>query len=142
MTKLLGEQWSVRIDTSVPGPDEGGEVMSVAAVASGPDEVKVHVTHDRGVDVVLLSFGDEPPVPFEDFAVAKGRIDIGDLLELGRKALKEPPGATAFSLETTLQLICTWSGELARDLNPENQSMSQKLNEISKEFEFFMRLDN
>ena len=138
----LGKRWSVTIDGVMPDSDEGGEIMSVAAMASSPDDVKVHVTHDRGVDVVFLSLRDEPPVPFEDLAVAKGKIDIGDLMELGRKALEEPPGETAFSLETTLQLICVWDGELAGDLNPENHTMAQKLKQISKEFELFMRLDS
>ena len=114
--------------------------MAVAAVASRSDKVRVHVTHDRGADVVLLSFGDGPRVPFEDLAVAKGEIDTCDLASLGIQALANPPGNLAFDLETTLRLICEWKDELAGDLDPANRSMGRKLKEIGDEFETALTL--
>ncbi len=140
LIKRLGQEWTVRIIAQLPDPGENEKVMSVAAVASRSDKVKVHVTHDRRTDVVLLSFGDGPQVPFEDFAVAKGEVELGDLANLAYEALKEPPGKTAFTLEATLRLISKWNGELARDLKPENHTMGHKLKEISKEFKTIMKM--
>lgn len=140
LSERLGEEWTVRIVAQRSDQEEGGTVFSVAAVASRSDEVRLHITHDRGSDVVFLSFSDEPEVPFEDLAVAKGEIATGDLIDLAIQALQKPPGKTAFTLETTLRLICEWSGDLARDLSPENRSMARQLKEISKEFGTGIRL--
>ena len=71
-------------------------------------------------------------MPFEDFAVAKGEIELGDLVNLAFKALKEPPGKTAFTLEATLNLIGKWNDGLAHDLKPENHVMAHKLKEIGR----------
>ena len=79
-------------------------------------------------------------MPFEDFAVAKGEIELGDLVNLAFKALKEPPGKTAFTLEATLNLISKWNDGLAHDLKPENHVMAHKLKEIGKEFETIMKM--
>ena len=114
--------------------------MSVAAVASRSDGVRLHVAHDRGTHSVLLSFGGGPRVPFEDVAVAKGEIETGDLIELGIEALQNPPGRSAFDLESTLRLAREWDGELAHDLSPENLSMAAKLEDIGKEFATAMTL--
>ena len=105
--------------------------MSVAAVASRSDGVSLHVAHDRGTHSALLSFGDGPRVPLEDVAVAKGEIETGDLIELGIRALKEPPGRSAFDLESTLR---SWGGDLAHDLSPQNLSMAARLKDIGEEF--------
>ena len=140
LIERLGEGWKVEIVARTPDRDKGGEVRSVAAVASRSDNVRLHVTHDRGADVVLLAFEDGPQVPFEDLAVAKGEIETGDLVNLGIAALANPPGNPAFDLETTLRLICEWKDELAGDLDPANRSMGRKLKEISKEFETALTL--
>lgn len=136
----LGEGWKVEIVARRPDRDEGGAVVSVAVVASRSDNVRLHVTHDRGADVFLLSFDDGPLVPFEDLAVAKGEIETGDLIKLGVDALKDPPGNPAFDLETTLRLIRQWDGDLAGDLAPENRSMAGKLKDIGKQFETALTL--
>ena len=139
LARRLGKKWNVKIVAQRRVEDDS-KIVSVAAVAARSDDVRLHVTHDRGADVVLLSLGDGPWVPFEDLAVAKGEIATGDLIDLAIQALKEPPGKTAFTLETTLRLICEWSGDLARDLCPENRSMARQLKEISKEFGTGIRL--
>ena len=140
LSERLGEEWTVRIVAQRSDREEGGNLFSVAALASRSDEVRLHIAHDRGSDVVFLSFGDEPEVPFEDLAVAKGEIATGDLIDLAIQALKKPPGKTAFTLETTLRLIREWSGDLARDLHPKNRSMARQLKEISEEFGTGIRL--
>ena len=131
----LGGGWKVKIIAQVPSPRESGEVMSVAAEASNADSVTVHVTHDRGADVVLLSLGGDSQIPFEDLAVAKGKIDMSELIHLGIQALTNPPGNPAFDLETTLRLIREWDDDLAGDLDPANQGMAQELKDITEEFE-------
>ena len=142
LIERLGHGWDVGTVAQVQDAGGRGRVMSVAAVASQPNAIKVHVTHDRGVDVVLVSLGDGPRVPFEDLAVAKGEIALPDLVHLGVQALAKPPGRTAFTLETTLRLICEWGAELARDLDPSNRSMVRKLKEASEEFESAVRGDS
>ena len=91
LAERLGEGWKVEIVARTPDRDKGGEVRSVAAVASRSDNVRLHVTHDRGADVVLLSFEDGPQVPFEDLAVAKGEIETGDLVNLASRPWRTRP---------------------------------------------------
>lgn len=140
LIERLGNAWTVEIVAQRPERDDGGKIVSVAVVASRSDEVRLHVTHDRGADIVMLSYADGPYVPFEDLAVAKGEMDTGDLIALGIAALKNPPGDTAFDLEAALRLIRAWNGELAGDLSPTNVPMAGKLKEISEEFETAMTL--
>ncbi len=134
LSKRLGKKWNVRIVAQGPA-EHGGEIVSIAAVASRSDDVRLHVTHDRGADAVLLSLGDGPRVPFEDLAVAKGELDTGDLIDLGIRALIDPPGDPAFDLETALRLIRDWDGQLAGDLDPANLAMMGKLKATSEAFE-------
>lgn len=134
LIERLGKAWNVEIAAQRSERDDGGKIVSVAAVASRSDEVRLHVAHDRGADIVMFSFGDGPYVPFEDLAVATGEMEAGDLIALGIAALNNPPGDPAFDLETALQMIRDWSG----DLSPTNVSMAGKLQEISREFETAM----
>lgn len=134
LARRLGDGWTIEVVARRPARTDGGNIMSVAAVASRSDGVSLHVAHDRGTHSALLSFGDGPRVPFEDVAVAKGEIETGDLIELGIQALKEPPGRSAFDLESTLRLTREWDGDLAHDLSPQNLSMAAKLKDIGEEF--------
>ena len=140
LARRLGDGWKIEIVARRPAPTDCGKIMSVAAVASRSDGVSLHVAHDRGTHSALLSFGGGPPVPFEDVAVAKGEIETGDLIELGIEALKDPPGRSAFDLESTLRLAREWDGDLAHDLSPQNLSMAAKLEGIGKEFATAMAL--
>lgn len=140
LTEWLGSEWDVKVVAQTPDRRESRDVLSVAAVASWSDKVKLHATHDRGVDVVLLSLGEESIVPFEDLAIAKGIIKTNDLVNLAIQAVEKPPGRTAFTLEETLTLIREWKEELVGDLDPSNRLMRQKLKEISDEFEVSMNL--
>lgn len=134
LARRLGNEWRIEIVAQRPARTEGGNITSAAAVASRLDGVSLHVAHDRGTHSALLSFDGGPPVPFEDVAVAKGEIETGDLIELGIEALKDPPGRSAFDLESTLRLAREWNGDLARDLSPRNLSMAARLEDIGKEF--------
>ena len=140
LSKRLGRRWKVRIIAQRPEEEDGNRIVSVATIASRTDDVRLYVTHDRSADVVLLSLGDGPRLPFEDLAVAKGKMDTGDLIDLGIRALANPPGDPAFDLETSLRLIREWDDELAGDLDPANRQMARKLKEVSDDFETALTL--
>lgn len=134
LARRLGDGWTIKVVAQRPARTNGGNIMSVAVVASRSDGVNLHVAHDRGTHAALFSFGGGPRVPFEDVAVAKGEIETSDLIELGIQALKDPPGRSAFDLESTLRLTREWYGDLAHDLSPQNLSMAAKLKDIGEEF--------
>lgn len=130
----LADGWDVNLvayDDEVP---ENPAFISAAVVATSR-RLRVDISRHAGHDTVLVRFGESGPVPFEDLAVAKGRLDRKQLVELASADdpdddnLLKPP----VCFRQVLELLREWRDQLQEDLHPENAKVAAQLRMIADE---------
>ena len=129
----LAEGWDVALvayDDDIP---ENSAFISAAVVATSRC-IRVDISRHAGNNTVLVRFGESDPVPFEDLAIAKGKLDRKRLVELASAddpeddSLLEPP----VCFRRVLELLREWRGQLQEDLHPKNSKVAAQLRAIAE----------
>ena len=112
---------------------QDSKFVSASIVAKTDAGVHAHFSRHHGTNVVLVRYKDSEPVPFEDIAVAKGVLDIGELIrhaDVDNSDLPEP----VLPFGRILELLRLWTDDLHTDLNPNNEAMASRLAKVADEF--------